>query len=540
MSCNRLRGSRVSFRVGSDRVQVEDILETFGGEDHDSTEQWPTLEEIRDAQQRMTAEEGAILGITERDGLWYAPQGEGIFVPTEPDDLRIRLLVVGYAGHAGHCGMDITKRRLAERFWWPTLVQDVETFVRSCLLCIKSRGGGMIPRPMGRQLQASKPRELIHFDFLKMILSDTVQEYLLVLKDGLSGFTMLFPCQSCTTAATVEGLLAWFSIFGVANTWVSDRGTHFRNQVMTILQRRLRVLHHFVTAGCAWANGTVERANREALRVFRTLLAEATLPHERWPELVPVVQATLNATSSVGRGNRSPFEIMFGEQPPHPLDAVLGVDFGLDEEDDGITPSEAVAQHCTGLSEALEAMIPAVQAAQDRRHQHNATRAENRPPPDFELGDFVLVLAQGRRHKLQMRWLGPRRVVDTVSEFVYVVEDILTQKRTCVHVSRLKRYADGDLNITVDVRDQVAYDEQGLCVEAIQRWKNTTAGIVLLVRWLGFSEADDTWEPLNTLYVDIPDMICDFAKSPQCRNRTALQEAIADLAGDEADAAYVE
>ena len=108
MSFNRLRGGRVSFRVGSDRVQVEDILETFGGEDHDSTEQWPTLEEIRDAQQRMTAEEGAILGITERDGLWYAPQGEGIFVPAEPDDLRIRLMVVGHAGHAGHLGMDNT------------------------------------------------------------------------------------------------------------------------------------------------------------------------------------------------------------------------------------------------------------------------------------------------------------------------------------------------------------------------------------------------------------------------------------------------
>ena len=94
----------------------------------------------------------------------------------------------------------------------------------------------MIARPMGRQLQASTTRELIHFDFLKMTLSDDVQEYLLVLKDGFSGFTMLFPCQSCTTTATVEGLLAWFSIFGVANTWVSDRGTHFRNQVMTTLK----------------------------------------------------------------------------------------------------------------------------------------------------------------------------------------------------------------------------------------------------------------------------------------------------------------
>jgi len=143
----------------------------------------------------------------------------------------------------------------------------------------------------------------------------------------------------------------------------------------------------------------VERADREALRVFRTLLAEATLPHERWPELVPVVQATLNATASVSKGNRSPFEVMFGEPPPHPLDAVLGVDFGLDNGADEITPSEAVALHCAELSAALEAMIPDVKAAQDRRHQANAARAKNCPLPNLELGDFVLVLAQGRRHK---------------------------------------------------------------------------------------------------------------------------------------------
>ena len=52
-----------------------------------------------------------------------------------------------------------------------------------------------------------------------------------------------------------------------------------------------------------------------------------------------------------------------------------------------------------------------------------------------------------------------------------------------------------------------------------------------------FSEADDTWEPLDTLKVDIPEMMCDLAKSPRCRNRQALLEAIADLAGVEEDAA---
>ena len=76
-----------------------------------------------------------------------------------------------------------------------------------------------------------------------------------------------------------------------------------------------------------------------------------------------------------------------------------------------------MAKHCEELAEALAAMIPAdVEAAKKRRHQANAAGAAKRPTQNFELDDFVLVLARGHRNKLQMRWLGPRRVVDTVND----------------------------------------------------------------------------------------------------------------------------
>ena len=178
-------------------------------------------------------------------------------------------------------------------------------------------------------------KELLHFDFLQMAFSaEDEDEYLLVLKDGFSTFVMLFPCRAATAAATVEGLLQWFSIFGAAEVWVSDQGIHFRNQIVTALQRKLRVHHHFVAAGCAWANGTIERANREALKVFRTLLAGMHLPPQRWRELLPVVRATVNATVSHTRlAGKSPYEVLFAEPPAHPLDTVIGVDFGWDEGD---------------------------------------------------------------------------------------------------------------------------------------------------------------------------------------------------------------
>ena len=75
----------------------------------------------------------------------------------------------------------------------------------------------MVPRPLGEQLRASKPREIVHFDFLKMAITEDTTgpaEYILMLKDGFCAFCLLFPCQAANTAATVAGLMQWFSLFG--------------------------------------------------------------------------------------------------------------------------------------------------------------------------------------------------------------------------------------------------------------------------------------------------------------------------------------
>jgi hypothetical protein len=529
--------ARVSFRVATDRVQTEEIVENFEGEDHPVEESWPEMTEILAAQRGMVQEAWTALGLRKVDGVLVAPEGPAVFIPAEPAHLRVRLLLVGHAGAAGHRGIQTTRAVLRDRFWWPTIASDVDGFIRQCLLCVKSRGGDMVPRPMGEQLRASVPREMIHFDYLKMAMDTDCVEYLLVIKDGFCGYTYLAPCKAADTEGAVEGLLHWFSWFGVADVWISDQGTHFRNTVMSALQRRLRVKHHFVTPGCAWANGSIERANREALRVYRTLLSEAQLPPERWRELTPVVQATLNATPSQERlGGHSPFEVMLGSPPRHPLDAVLGVDFGIDETEEEIELSAVAREHCAALSAALEAMVPDIEAGRARRHQQNMRGKEANKSPDFEIGDYVLELARGRRHKLQFKWLGPRRVVDTVNEYVFVVENLITLERTVAHASRLKRYADRDLLVTPDLRDQIIYDEKGLCVESLVGWRTTASGLQLRVRWLGFEPADATWEPLELLYLDIPEMIQNFAALRRGPRAGILREAVARLEDHEVGA----
>ena len=142
--------ARVSFRVGADRIQAEDILETFEGEDHPAAEQWPTDEDIQAAQRGVAPERCTELGLQQRDGRLYGPMGRGLYVPEEPAHLRLRLMTVGHAGAAGHRGIATTQQVVGDRFWWPSLRNDVDTFVRRCLLCIKSRGGGDDSPPHGR------------------------------------------------------------------------------------------------------------------------------------------------------------------------------------------------------------------------------------------------------------------------------------------------------------------------------------------------------------------------------------------------------
>ena len=62
--------------------------------------------------------------------------------------------------------------------------------------------------------------------------------------------------------------------------------------------------------------------------------------------------------------------------------------------------------------------------------------------PQFQIGEFVLVAAPVARAKFRVKWMGPYRVLDTLNEYVYVVEDVVTSRRKSVHFQRLRLFAE--------------------------------------------------------------------------------------------------
>jgi transposase InsO family protein len=152
-----------------------------------------------------------------------------------------------------------------------------------------------LPGPLGTQLHATKPNEMLHLDFIYIGLSrQGKNQYLLLLKDDQRGYLWLVPCRTTDAAATVDAMMRWFAVFGAVLLWISDRGRHFKNEVVRRVQNELKAKHHFTTANCPRSNGTIESAWKQVTRAFRAVLSELKMYAEEWPEVVNMVQSVLN------------------------------------------------------------------------------------------------------------------------------------------------------------------------------------------------------------------------------------------------------
>jgi hypothetical protein len=72
---------------------------------------------------------------------------------------------------AGHRAYEATLGAIKEYVVWTTMTKDVKVFVQNCLHCVAIIPRDELPRSLGTYLHATKPNEILHFDFLYIGLS---------------------------------------------------------------------------------------------------------------------------------------------------------------------------------------------------------------------------------------------------------------------------------------------------------------------------------------------------------------------------------
>ncbi|KAJ0400435.1 hypothetical protein ATCC90586_006519 [Pythium insidiosum] len=462
---------------------------------------WPTVAEIKAAQQQHDQEKPKQ---TELDPNGLLTIRGCIWVPESDRGLVQRLLVVAHCGAQGHRGREALLTTIKLRFFVRGLRPMVDDFLASCLLCQHVKGGKVVIRPWAETFRSKERNGALHWDYLTLGESYGGYKYLLVLKDDATHYCELVPCAVPSSAVTAEAILDWHSRFGAPSLWISDQGSHFKNQVVAEVARRLGCQQNFVLAYSPWINGSIERLNRDIVQVLRAMCLEAKVDIQDWVFFVPVLQASLNHTPVPSLGNKAPIELFCA------LPALSPLDFCLDGPRSRMVDLGDPSQWETKMSkvrESVRAMHKVAEQERSKQTKRNKLKAKQAQTPNFDVGDYVLRSRVDQKHqdKLQVTWVGPYQVVgsDTHS---FRVRHLVTGAERDVHPSRLKFYADESFEVTEDILEHVAAQGIVLSVAGLRdhRWNDSKSQYELLVEWTGLEPIENSWESLNSLYKDIP------------------------------------
>ena len=180
----------------------------------------------------------------------------------------IRVLEQAHAGlSGGHFSADTTtKAIMTAGLWWPTLFQDAAEFVKRCEECqrvkVPIRRDNMPLRPM----MGARAFAKWGIDFVGPINPPayrTGAQYIIVATDYLTKWVEAKATQKNDARTTACFLYEYvFTRYGLPIEIVSDRGTHFLNEVIHYLLSEFMVVHRKSTPYHPQSNGQAESTNK--------------------------------------------------------------------------------------------------------------------------------------------------------------------------------------------------------------------------------------------------------------------------------------
>ena len=206
-----------------------------------------------------------------------------------------------FAVHGGvlgaHRSAEVTFKLLERSVWWPSMKEDINRWVESCLSCLKGRG-----RPTKVEAKAVKCVAATCWEEVSVDCEGPNKEdregyrYSLTYFCCLSHAVMLEPLRSLTHSdvrkAFTRCVLRSRTIPSLVR---SDRGVEFKNALMKELNAILGVQQRFSTALRPCEMGSNERMHQEVQKTLGALVRELGVA-ENWSDWLIVAEYILDNT----------------------------------------------------------------------------------------------------------------------------------------------------------------------------------------------------------------------------------------------------
>ncbi|RVX07455.1 Transposon Ty3-I Gag-Pol polyprotein [Vitis vinifera] len=265
------------------------------------------------------AHEGKTKRFWVEDGLLYT-KGRRLYVPKWGNIRRNLIKECHDTKWAGHPGQRRTRALLESAYYWPQIRDEVEAYVRTCLVCQQDKVEQRQPRGLLEPLPvAERPWDSVTMDFIIGLPKSEDSGSIIVVVDRFSKYaTFIAAPTDCTAEETARLFLKHVvKYWGLPKFIISDRDPRFTGKFWTELFKLMGSELHFSTSFHPQTDGQTERMNA----LLELYLRHFVSANQRdWAKLLDIAQFSYNLQRSEAT-NKSPFELATGQQPltPHTL-----------------------------------------------------------------------------------------------------------------------------------------------------------------------------------------------------------------------------
>lgn len=312
-----------------------------------------------------------------------------------------------------HPGIRVTRKMVAQKYFWPGMNRDVNNWARTCLQCQRAKISRHTVSNLGEYATVNR-FEHIHVDIVGPLpTSPQGYRYLVTIIDRQSRWPEAIPVHEIS-ASTVARVVynEWITRYGCPIRLTTDQGRQFESYLFNELLKVLGIHRIRSTSYHPMSNGSVERFHRS----LKSALS-ARLTDKSWVDELPTVMFGLRNACRSDNGI-SPAQITFGKSMRLPGDFY-----------DSYTHREP--NDCYSLVDTIQKTIKNFKPV-------NNTCRNNRKifvHSDLLKCDYVFVRDDTVRRPLKPPYDGPYRVLQRNSK-VYVIQ--LPNRKASISIDRLK------------------------------------------------------------------------------------------------------
>lgn len=423
-------------------------------------------------KQRKRVERREPLFKLENDVLWYRKSKSDEYKIWPKLDERREL--ISNAHLVGHFQAATTYKRLNERYFWKSMMDEIVKVVKQCIPCQRHQKTRALEHK-AKAIEIDGIFDQVGID-LVFGLPETEDGYcgVFVYTEKLTKFPQVYPIKSKAMDEIVPKIWDCIALFGPPKVILTDQGKEFNNQLMTELVNWVGCEHRVTSAYNPRTNGQTERFNQTLMEALRKHAEGNPTNWDKWiPYVLMAYRSRIHTVTKY-----SPFELMYGRK----------MNFFEDWNNrETMSEIESLLKRTTEIedlkTDLRQRALINVSDGQRAQMKVQDSRAHKILVDSLKAGTPVFIKNEGILTKLEPRYIGPYKIARRNLIGNYELEDhdgnVL---KTSYPIHKLKLIEEPeDMTVESWEVDQVIDSRQ----------KNNM--MEYLVRWKNCPESDNSW-----------------------------------------------